>query len=58
MRAFLSNFSINLRRNGLQNISLIELQILGVFVKTLSADENYRFGDYGDLQFRIQMQLS
>ena len=37
---------------------LLKYKILGVFVNTLTDDENYPFGDYGDLQFPIQMQLS
>ena len=37
---------------------LSNLEILGVFVHTLTADENYPFGDSGDLQFPIQIQLS
>ena len=36
---------------------LLNLEIWGVFVNTLTADENYPFGDSGDLQFSIQMQL-
>ena len=37
---------------------LLNFEILGVFVNTLTADENYRFQDSGDLLFPIQMQLS
>ena len=37
---------------------LLNFEILGVFVHTLTADDNYPFGDCGDLQFPIQMQLS
>ena len=37
---------------------LLKSEILGVFVNTLTADENYSFQDSGDLQFSIQMQLS
>ena len=37
---------------------LLNFEISGVFVKALAADENYAFGDSGDLQFRIQMPLS
>ena len=36
---------------------LLNFEILGVFVKTLTADGKYFFGDSGDLQFPIQMQL-
>ena len=36
----------------------LNLEILGVFVNTLTAYENYPFGDSGDLQFPIQIQLS
>ena len=36
---------------------LLNFEILGVFVNTLTADENYPFQDSGDLQFSIQMQL-
>ena len=38
--------------------SLWNLEILMVFVNPLTADDNYPFGDSGDLQFPIQMQLS
>ena len=38
--------------------SLIELWSLRGFVDTLTANENYPFGDSGDLQFSIQMELS
>ena len=37
---------------------LVNFENLGVFVNTLTAYENYSFGDSGDLQFPIQMQLS
>ena len=37
---------------------LLNFEILGVFVNILTTDENYPFGDSGDLQFPIQMQLS
>ena len=37
---------------------LLNFKILGVFVNTLTADENYPFGDSRDLQFPIQMELS
>ena len=41
------------------NISpLLNFEILVVFVNTLTADEKYHFGDSGDLQLPIQMQLS
>ena len=41
------------------NISpLLNFEILAVFVNTLTADEEYPFGDSGDFQFPIQMQLS
>ena len=30
---------------------LLDFEILGVFVNTLTAEENCPFGDYGDLQF-------
>ena len=33
-------------------------EILLVFVKTSTDNENYPFWDSGDLQFPIQMQLS
>ena len=36
---------------------LLNFEIFGVFVNTLTADENYSFQDSGDLQFSIQMQL-
>ena len=37
---------------------LLNVEILSVFVNILTTDENYPFGDSGDLQFPIQMQLS
>ena len=37
---------------------LLNFEMLGVFVNTLTDDENYPLGDSADLQFRIQMQLS
>ena len=37
---------------------LLNFEILGVFVRRLTADENYPFRDPGDLLFPIQMQLS
>ena len=49
-------FLITLIRNELRNISFIE--ILQVFVNTLTGDKNYPSGDSGDLQFPIQMELS
>ena len=48
---------ITLRRSVLEKISLIKLKILGVFVNTVTADENYPFGDSGNFQFPIQMHL-
>ena len=38
--------------------ALLKYEILGVFLNTLTNDENYPFGDSGDLQFPIQMELS
>ena len=35
---------------------LLNFKILGAFVNILTADDNYRFGDSGDLRFPIQMQ--
>ena len=37
---------------------LWKFEILGLFVDTLVADENYPFGDCENLKFPIQMQLS
>ena len=37
---------------------LLNFEILELFVNTFSAEDNYTFGDSGDLQFPIQMQLS
>ena len=37
---------------------ILNFEILGAFVKTLTADENYPSGDSRDLQFPIEMQLS
>ena len=37
---------------------LLNFEISGVFVKTLTADENDHFRDSGGLQFLIEMQLS
>ena len=36
----------------------LNFEMLGVFVNTLTDDENYPFRDYWDLQFRIQMGWS
>ena len=42
-----------------EKISLLSnFDILVMFVNTLTADENYPFGDSGDLQFPVEMQLS
>ena len=37
---------------------LLNFEILAVFVKAKTADENYPFGDSADLQFPNQRQLS
>ena len=37
---------------------LLKFEILEVFVNTLTDDENYPFGDSGDLQLPSQMQIS
>ena len=37
---------------------LLKYEIWGVFVNTLTDDENYPLGDSRDLQFPIQIQLS
>ena len=37
---------------------LLKFEILEVFVNTLTDDENYFFGDSGDLQLPSQMQIS
>ena len=37
---------------------LLKLEILGVFVNTLTADGRYRFRDCENLQFPIQTQFS
>ena len=37
---------------------LLNFEILEVFVNTLTDEENYRFGDSGDLHFPSQMQIS
>ena len=37
---------------------LLDFEILEVFVNTLTDEENYRFGDSGDLHFPSQMQIS
>ena len=42
----------------LKKFPLLKLEILGVLVNTLAADENYSFADSGDLEFPIQTQLS
>ena len=45
--------------NMIRKISpLLNFEILGAFNNRLTADENNPFGDSGDLQFPIQMQLS
>ena len=36
----------------------LKLEIIGVFVNTLTADYKYPVPDYENLQFLIQMQLS
>ena len=38
--------------------SLLKFEVVGVFVNTLTADENYPFGDFCVLHFPIKMQLS
>ena len=37
---------------------LVIIQILGVFINTLTADDNYPVPDYKNLQLPIEMQLS
>ena len=37
---------------------LLNFEILGVFVNTLTADDKYSFRDCVNLQFPIQIQLS
>ena len=37
---------------------LLNFEVLDVFVNTLTDDENYPFGDSGDLHFPSQMQIS
>ena len=37
---------------------LLNFQVLGVFVNSLTADDKYPFRDRENLQFPIQMQLS
>ena len=37
--------------------SLLNFEILGVFVNTLTAKQNYTHGESGDLQFPIPMQI-
>ena len=37
---------------------LLNFEILEVFVNTLTEDENNAFGDFGDLHFPSQMQIS
>ena len=59
MRLILSYFFITLRRNDSQNISLIiNYDILGAFVNTVSANDQHPVQDCENLQFPIQMQLS
>ena len=36
----------------------LKLEILGVFVNTLTADDKYAVPDFKNLRFPIQMQLS
>ena len=38
--------------------TLLKFEILGVFLNTLTADDNYPVGECENLQFPIQMQLS
>ena len=58
MREPFPYFSITLKRNNLENISVIEFEINGLFVNTWTADYNYPVPDCENLQFRIQIQLS
>ena len=59
MSAPLSDFSITLKRYGLENISpWLKFEIIGVFVNTFTADYKYAFPEYENLPFPIQMQLS
>ena len=37
---------------------LLNFEVLDVFVNTLTDDENYPFGDSGDLHFPSQMEIS
>ena len=51
---YLKNKKLFLKGKTTSRIStLMKSEILGVFVKTLTADENYPFGDSGDLHFPI-----
>ena len=58
MRALLSYFFSSLKINDLENISLVEIEILGVFVNILNVDDKHPVGDCENLQCPSQMQLS
>ena len=51
-------FFLIVRRNDLENISVIEFEIIGVFANTWTADYKYPVTDCENLPFPIQIQLS
>ena len=57
MRALLPYFLLIVRRNDLENISLIEFEIIGLFSNTWTADYKYPVMDRENLPFSIQIQL-
>ena len=57
-RALLPYFFITVRRNNLENISLIDVWNHRVFVNIWTADYRYPVPDCENLSFPIQIQLS
>ena len=57
MIPFLSDFFITFKGNDLKISPLVKFEILGVFVNTLTTDDNYPVQDCENLQFSIQMQI-
>ena len=49
MRALLSHFSITVRRNNLENISVKKFGIIGLFVNTWTANQEYPVPDCENL---------
>ena len=58
MRALLPYFFITVRKNDLENISLIEFEIIGLFANIWTANFKYPVPDSETLLFPMQIQLS